>query len=84
MAVIVENLKEGLIEAVVHPTEDVVDEVEVVIVVANAVIQTLEGETANLDNLRNHHHAQMEAAKISGFITFKKILITLCQFSILT
>ena len=52
--------------------------------IQQVVIKTLERETANLTNLRDHHHAQKEAAKISGFITFKKILITLCQFSILT
>ena len=79
VAMIIENQKEGLTEAMVHPPEDVVVVVDEVVVVT----KTLDKVTTNMTIRSHHHHALMAAAKISGFIIFRRVLETLYQFLIL-
>ena len=78
VVMIAENQKVGLTEAMVHPPEVVAavgvpDEVVV-------VTRTLDKVTTNMTSPSHHHHAQIAAAKISGFIIFRRVLKTLYQF----
>ena len=82
VAMIIENQKRGLTEAMVHPPEDVA----AVVLVADkvvVVIKTLDKVTTNMTSPSRHHHAQIAAAKISGFIIFRRVLETLYKFLIL-